>query len=1139
MSRQFSPTNKNTPCPICDDITGKCRMTEQEMLLCMTFTSAQAVPGWRFTKLTKNQLWGTWVPDNGNTFDPEKWKAEKADRETTRKRKQDYQRRHSLIPSQRNKYYRQLLASLKLHPDDREDLIRRGFSDEEIAAAGFKSVEKWQKLDIDLPVNLPGVSHNGKNLITGTPGYLCPCYDHKGRIVGMQVRFRKPRGKQRYGWLSSATSNRPNGAPPALLNGENPLTVVNSTGYSSPIIYLAEGTGAKPWLAEKRLQLPVIGAAGGMWGSSPQTLQESLQAISQAKPQEVRVVLIPDAGDASNPQVRPRNESTIKALTDFGYGVRVMWWGQILKSDLDIDHQPENFKYKLITPEDFWAICDREKINVEARKAQAEINSLSYKPALEFASKFLPDLHLPKPGSFLFIDSPMGSGKTFQTKRLIGEFFQKNANGLVRFFGYRNGLLRQTLENLQVAFPDRCIDLIHDLGAHGSGSTAAAMLSSYDVVGLCVDSLLKIDERSLDGALIFLDEVDAIQRHLLLGNTLTKRGIRERVMAKFQAIIQRVLSTGGYVVAMESNLTDLSINLLKGLSLKAPAPLIVNRGEVEPWDVTVLVGSESSELVEAAHNGYFSGLKQVVACDSQAFAAELEGLLARLCPEAKVTRVDGTTSETDEVRSLMSAPNAWIEKHRPDFLIYTPTLESGADITTDHFDRMLFYLVNLETRAQMQMLNRVRLPIPRFGYVKESAFSDEDGGRSLRPDVLFRESTRNVKSAIHLTKLAVAMAEQSPEGSDSWVEKLNEIVDPKSGSAARHWIEAWSGFKARENGARAEMRANLLRTLRRHGHNVVEKSATKSPIMTETRKVVRETLQQKEAETLADEDSGGITPDIAYKILSSANASEKKRRQARKALLEDRLPGIDLNADFLLEAIIRDRGQLLKRIAQLWDVKNLEVVKKLEQAGWIKRMEHPFVFFPGIRHRALKAELLSRSGVLNFIESEEPLEFQEGYEDKRLQDFFDWCWWNRFEIRRVLGLTISQKTSPLKNLGKFVRKLGYELVSRKIGSVGNQIRLWRIVSPEPAIQAEILAALTRKQTLVAEAISTTQSIYKQKAGVDIGDLLWDLGTQVRVKESNSLGVVTAIEPDLAVVQLPDGSEWVYALEQLEVAPNAA
>lgn len=496
MKRQFQPTNKGTSCPICDDITGKCRITDQDLVLCMSFTSAQDVPNWRFTKLTKNGLWGTWARDDGQKFDPIQWQKNKAEREAAQQRRQAHQRAHTLSPDQRDKYYRQLLASLKLDPIDHADLIGRGFTDQQIKEAGFKSVDQWQKLDIDLPVNLPGVSHSGKSLIIGSAGYLCPCYDHKSRIVGLQVRFRVARGKQRYAWLSSATKKRPNGAPPALANGENPLTVVNLCGGSSPVVYLAEGTGAKPWLAAQLLDSPVIGAAGGLWSTSPQTLETNLRTLTQTAT-DAKVILIPDAGDVSNPHLRHRNRRTLSVLAGLGYDVQIMWWGQVLKSDADIDHLQKGFDYSLLSVDQFWEICDREKINAASREAQAKLNSLTVKPAKEFVEQYLPDLRLPRPGGILFVDSPMGSGKTTQTQRLIREYFQQNANGLVRFFGYRNALLRQTLETLQVAFPDRYIDLIHDLGAHGGDGTAATMLNSYDVIGLCVDSLLKIDDRSL------------------------------------------------------------------------------------------------------------------------------------------------------------------------------------------------------------------------------------------------------------------------------------------------------------------------------------------------------------------------------------------------------------------------------------------------------------------------------------------------------------------------------------------------------------------------------------------------------------------------------------------------------------------
>ncbi|MGI8935871.1 MAG: hypothetical protein ACR2FS_17530, partial [Phormidesmis sp.] len=692
MGQEFQTTRQSDPCPICDDITGKCRLLQSDLTLCMNVTSSTNVPGWRFTKLTKNKLWGIWAPDEKRKGSPEDWKQEQRQRQENRDRRKEFQRKNSLKPAQRNRYYRQLLANLTLHPDDRADLHSRDFTDQEIAIAGFKSVEQWQKLDIELPINLPGVAPSGTNLLTSGAGYLCPIPDHKGRIVGMQLRLREVKGKEgRYRWLSSTSKKRSNGAGPAMRDGENPLPIIGA-GQFSGTIFLAEGTGAKPWLTYQRLQQPVVGAAGGLWGSSAETLRVSLQAISQQPPSKTEIVFIPDAGDAANHKVRGRNQATFKALADLGYQVKVMWWGQVLKADPDVDERPARSPYKLISVDEFWEICDRERISAPAREDQAKINALTYKPDLLVAQKRLPDLHLPKPGRFLFISSPMGSGKSYQTDRLIKEFKQLRAEGLIRLFGCRNSLLRQLTNTLQIANPTLNIDLIHDLG--GAGMNTASMVNTYDVVGLCVDSLLRIDVDSLNGGLIFLDEVDSTLRHLLIGNTCDRN--REEIMMHFQAIIQRVLSTGGYVVAAEANVTDLTIDTLRGLAPEAPMTLIVNEGTSDPWDVTIL--TEASAVINHALEGYKQGLKQAIATDSQKYAEQIEGVIAELFPEANIIRVDRKTSERDDIRALITSPNEVIEARKPDFFIYTPTLESGTDITTSFFDRQLFYFVNLETR---------------------------------------------------------------------------------------------------------------------------------------------------------------------------------------------------------------------------------------------------------------------------------------------------------------------------------------------------------------------------------------------------------------------------------------------------------
>ena len=48
-SRKFSPTKSHTPCPICDDIKGKCRIASdnQDFVLRMTHPSDVGLSDWK------------------------------------------------------------------------------------------------------------------------------------------------------------------------------------------------------------------------------------------------------------------------------------------------------------------------------------------------------------------------------------------------------------------------------------------------------------------------------------------------------------------------------------------------------------------------------------------------------------------------------------------------------------------------------------------------------------------------------------------------------------------------------------------------------------------------------------------------------------------------------------------------------------------------------------------------------------------------------------------------------------------------------------------------------------------------------------------------------------------------------------
>ncbi|NJM56337.1 MAG: hypothetical protein HC857_01160 [Synechococcales cyanobacterium RU_4_20] len=332
---RFAPTKKSNPCPVCGDTSGKCRTTEGDLVLCMTLESAA---GWRSLGATKDGTWFKFVPDSGETS-PQQREQQRRDREAIKAERAalERQRRADAMPAElRDRHYRRLLDQLSLHPSDRADLEKRGFSAEAIRSIGFRSVDQWQRLDFELPHSLPGVSLDGRSLNASTPGYLCPIRDAVGLIAGFQVRAREASDGGKYRWLSSNTKKRPDGPTPHSAEfGELPLSVYPGGAG----VALVEGTGPKPALAAERLNTNVIGAAGGQWAASPETLKDAIAKLGGGI-----ISLYLDAGDTGKPQVMRRWLGIVELLERWGHEVRV--W--IPEGDRDIDEVATAEDLKLV-----------------------------------------------------------------------------------------------------------------------------------------------------------------------------------------------------------------------------------------------------------------------------------------------------------------------------------------------------------------------------------------------------------------------------------------------------------------------------------------------------------------------------------------------------------------------------------------------------------------------------------------------------------------------------------------------------------------------------------------------------------------------------------------------------------------------
>jgi hypothetical protein len=331
-NRSFTPTRQGNPCLVCGDIKGRCRQTAESLNLCMD--SSGVLPGFHYLGQTKDGLWAKYRIDDGQQTPADRshfWQEQKLLRQ--QRAAAEAQRHADALPAlERDRLYNQLLNQLPLHPADRADLHRRGITDEQIKAWGIRSVEQWQPLAQELSHELPGLSLDGRSLITPRPGYLCPIRDVDGLIVGFQIRARGSDGG-RYYWLTGKTKKRPNGPTPHLSNGELPLVVQQPESIHREAIALVEGTGAKPFVLAQKLGLVTIGAAGGQFAASPETLKLTLEQLGVNA-----IEFYPDAGATQNKSVLRQYRATFNLLKTWGYTVQIAWWGQTdkqLHSDID------------------------------------------------------------------------------------------------------------------------------------------------------------------------------------------------------------------------------------------------------------------------------------------------------------------------------------------------------------------------------------------------------------------------------------------------------------------------------------------------------------------------------------------------------------------------------------------------------------------------------------------------------------------------------------------------------------------------------------------------------------------------------------------------------------------------------------
>lgn len=333
-----------------------------------------------------------------------------------------------------------------------------------------------------------------------------------------------------------------------------------------------------------------------------------------------------------------------------------------------------------------------------------------YTAQYKINKKYIPkDLQIP-PGTFFFMKSEKGTGKTEWLHNVLDDYINKKtyyADGVnkvpIHMIGHRRALLRQAANRLG----EFKIKYYEDF----KGKFADLKISSAPKLAITCDSLARFDVKQglqyLDrGGIVILDEVSQVLRHLQ-GETCYKT--RAKIVANLIWLIKRAI----IVICLDADLTDKEVEYLAALDTRKSTVVFENIYRDSHHQITAYAKSEN--LLENAKLSLVNGESVYFACNTREQANTTFTYLKKYAKASHLVTAEtiGSIATTEFVSNINKA----IETTQ--LTVASPSLGTGIDIQypidnvyllADNFDQ-------INHKDLLQQLFRVRNPKKIHTYV--------------------------------------------------------------------------------------------------------------------------------------------------------------------------------------------------------------------------------------------------------------------------------------------------------------------------------------------------------------------------------------------------------------------------------------
>lgn len=1037
MTKRYS---KFDPCPACGKIKG-CAESDNTKngVLCISVSSPESTPnGWSWIKYNDGGMGSLIVPEsdyNSYNYDDDRereryWEREQAriEREERRNAQRQHEQQRLLSVEERDIKYRMVLDNLTLSDLDTRKLSKRGLSSSEIEKLKTFGFRTWEKKHI------PGIGDNlagaWEDKLKAFWGFFIPAYTPNNQIVGGQIAMNNPNIMGKYIWLSS---KKDGGNGVHLPGGELPLFVwKNPESQRISEVWLCEGalksaiTAVKLWGIDRiRKSFAVIGTAQS--ASYPDNLLK--EYLQQLAPSIIRIM--PDAGSLKNSQIFNNNLATAKKVASWGYEVKIGWWNQATKKDdPDIDELLIAGRYadiKYISVEEFIGYTGEDNREPQQQESpntpNSKINDWARKN-YNLIKKYTPDVITeqrylmmnedewlsPVEGTLYAIKGGMGQGKTHLLQHWVNGDWKDE--GII-CLGYRNGLLYQLVNKLQK------LEHLHDKDSDGFMRRG----DPHSRIAFCDASLHHFQPEDFDGKILIIDEVMSVLKSLICSDTC--RNKRTTVLRRFKELCHRA----SRIVILDAGLADYAVEQIGIFSPDKAVVKFENIYQTYKWDVEFLTGTGSKEEGNYKPNDDSPIKAAIYACEGNfaVFADNQKGLEAiereLISQGKKGLRVDSTTTAEKEVIAFLGNPDKYLEECQPEYLLCSPSAESGLDISIKGYFSRVFFLGKgvVDVDSAMQMLGRVRDDAAKRVVFAPSRTCDDgiEYASTLWHQVIDSNKAR--------LELAWKQTFNDVEDGDLFTDYLRHNYVT---TELKDYYESFGKIHAQWNYERFNYRECLLERLQRAGHEVVVICGDRNVDCIDAKDKYKAAVNDIKNERSDAISKANLIPDVvASKYRQSAALKVQQRYELDKYNLTKKLPEVELGAE-LVRKIKFEKPKLLTALELIWMIDNPEVAVKISKSKWRYAIEQ-FGFWSGDKRDDLylKAEALRVLRIKDFINPD--IEWTtECPEFKEFKKRFTLAMgYKTINLETALNIKWNKK-NPIKTLKSIFKMLGLSLTDR-------------------------------------------------------------------------------------------------------------